>query len=93
MEGRLIMKTLALSVALGASLVSTAAFAEQRPTYLAFSAPAVTAPAAIAAPALPKVAKRDNAFLALPLLVPILGVFAAVGLVVGVTSGGNSSPG
>jgi hypothetical protein len=90
------MKTFALGIALGASLVSTAAFAEQqRPTYLAFSAPAVTAPVnAVAAPALPKVGKRANAFLSVPLVLPLLGLVAVIGgIVAASTGGGNSSPG
>lgn len=88
------MNKFALSIALGASLVSTAALAEQRPTYLAFTAPSeAPSAAAFAAPAAPKVAKRNHGFLAIPLILPILGVVAAVGLVVGVAAGGNSSPG
>jgi hypothetical protein len=88
------MKKFALAIALGASLVSTAALAEQqRPTYLAFSAPAAAPIGAVAAPALPKVGKRNNGFLAIPLVLPLLGVFAAIGIIVGVSSGGDGSPG
>ena len=88
------MKTFALGIALGASLVSTAALADQRPTYLAFKAPAAASAASVAAPAVPKVGKRDNGFAAVPLLLPILGGLAAVGLIIAVASGGgNSSPG
>jgi hypothetical protein len=88
------MKKFALGLALGASLVSTAALAEQqRPTYLAFSAPAAAPIGTVAAPALPKVSKRDNGFLAIPLILPIIGVIAVVGIIVGVSSGGNGSPG
>lgn len=88
------MKKFAMSVALGASLVSTAAFAEQRPTYMAFSAPTQNeSVTALTAPAAPRVAKRNNGFLAIPLVLPIIGIFAVIGIIVGVTSGGNSSPG
>lgn len=88
------MKKIALCVALGASLVSTAAFAEtQRPTYLAFSAPASKPATSVAAPAAPRVAKRNKGFQGVPAILPILGVVAAVGLVVAVASGGDSSPG
>ena len=93
------MKKLALGIALGASLVSSVAVAgTQRPTYLAFSAPA-TAPAAsnVVAPVAPTVAKRDKAFVALPILLPILAAAAAIGLVAAVATGGdddkNQSPG
>jgi F0F1-type ATP synthase membrane subunit c/vacuolar-type H+-ATPase subunit K len=91
------MKKFALGIAIGASLVSTAAFAgEQRPTYLAFSAPAA-APAAsnMVAPAAPSVAKRDKGFGSIPIFVPIVGGFIILGLIAAFTTGhhNNSSPG
>ncbi|MFC0205074.1 hypothetical protein [Novosphingobium soli] len=71
------MKTFAVSMALGAVLLSTAAqAADQRPAYIAFKAGA-TKTAAPAAPATPVVAKRKS--LQSEVVVPaVLGV-AAVG--------------
>jgi hypothetical protein len=92
------MKKFALGIALGASLVSSAAFAaEQRPTYLAFAAPAA-APAVsnMVSPAAPSVAKRDESFGTIPLYIPIIGLLAVIGLIAAVSSGGhhhNGSPG
>jgi len=83
------MKKLALGVALGASLISTAAMAgEQRPTYLAFRAPAAATTTAVA-PAGPAVVKRNKAEGAIPLVAVIGGGLAVLGLVVAATTGGD----
>lgn len=89
------MKKLAVTIALGASLISSAAIAgEQRPTYIAFKAPAAaSATTASVSPAAPVVRKRNEAFGTLPIYVPIIGAIAVIGLVVAVSSGSNGSPG
>ncbi|VWX54462.1 hypothetical protein [Novosphingobium sp. 9U] len=92
------MKKLMLGLVVGTTLMSTAAMAgEQRPTYIAFSAPAATANvAAPATVASPVVAKRDKSFGTLPLWVPLVGIVAVVGLIAAVSGGGghhNGSPG
>ena len=91
------MKKFALGIALGASLVSTAAFAgEQRPTYMAFKAPAAAASADLVAPAAPSVAKRDQGFGTIPLFIPIVGAITILGFIAAFSTGGhhnNGSPG
>lgn len=92
------MKKFALSVAFGATLISSVAVAgTQRPTYLAFNAPAAASTtSSVVAPATPSVAKRDKSAGAMPLILPILGAVAVVGLVAAVATGGDSkdqSPG
>lgn len=90
------MKKFALGIALGASLMSTAALAgEQRPTYLAFSAPAATASSLAAAPAAPAVAKRDKGFGTIPLFVPLVGIVTILGFIAAFSTGNgnNGSPG
>ena len=87
------MKKFALGVALGVSLISTGAFAgEQRPTYLAFNAPASVASATVS-PAVPSVAKRNKALGPVPLFVPIVGAVTVLGFIVAVSTGGDGSPG
>lgn len=91
------MKKLMLGLVAGATMMSSAAMAgEQRPTYMAFSAPAATSVASAPVAAVsPSVAKRDKSFGTLPIWVPIIGVIAVVGLIAAVSSGGgnNGSPG
>lgn len=88
------MKKVALGIVLGASLMSSAAMAaDQRPTYLAFSAPQAAQGVSTIAPAAPKVGKRDKAIGTLPLFVPLLGLAAVVGIVVAVSGGDDGSPG
>jgi len=89
------MRKIALGMALGASLLSTAAMAaDQRPTYLAFSAPADPAAASVnAKPAAPRVAKRNAALGPVPLFVPLVGAVAILGFVAAVSTGNNGSPG
>ena len=87
------MKKFALGMALCAAMVATsAAAADQRPAYLAFK-PVASADTVMqhSAPAAPKVAKR-NELVGVPLLLPLLGLVAVVGLAAAVSSGGNSSP-
>lgn len=88
------MKTFATGIALAAALVSTAAMAgEQRPTYLAFSAPAAAPVAsAPAAPAARKVAKRNGAIGTIPLFVPLVGAVSLLGFVAAVSTGNDGSP-
>ena len=89
------MKTFALGIALGASLISTAAFAgSQRPTYLAFKAPAASSAAiASVAPAGPAVSKRNSAIGRIPLFVPLVGGVALLGFLAAFTTGSDGSPG
>ncbi len=91
------MKKLALSIALGASLASSAAMAaDQRPTYLAFRAPAVTATSSNLAgfePAAPSVRKADSGFGTIPLFVPLVGLVVIIGFIAAVKTGNNGSPG
>jgi len=89
------MKKFALGIALGASLVSTAAFAgEQRPTYQSFSAPAASASVSnMITPAAPLVRKRNESFGTVPLYIPIIGVIVVVGLIAALSSGGNGNNG
>ncbi|MBB4860110.1 hypothetical protein HNO88_003451 [Novosphingobium chloroacetimidivorans] len=91
------MKKLMLGLVVGTTLMSSAAMAgEQRPTYMAFSAPAAANVAsAQAAVATPSVAKRDKSFGTLPIWVPIVGLIAVVGRIAAVSGGGdnNGSPG
>lgn len=89
------MKTFALGLAVGASLISTAAFAgQQRPTYLAFKAPAAAPVGSVSvAPVGPAVSKRNSAIGGVPLFVPLIGVVAVVALVAAVSSGGGGNDG
>jgi len=90
------MKKFALGVALGASLLSTAAMAaDQRPTYLRFSAPAAATTVASVAPAAPAVGKSDEGFGTIPLFVPIVGGIVILGFIAAFTTGNgnNGSPG
>lgn len=89
------MKKLMLGLVLGTTLMSSAAMAgEQRPTYMAFSAPAAanvaSAPATVATPT---VAKRDKGFGTLPIWIPLVGLVAIVGLIAAVSGGGNGNNG
>ena len=84
------MKKFAIGMAIGASLISSAALAgEQRPTYLAFSAPAATPVATeVVSPAAPRVAKRDSGLAGIP-----VGAAIILGIVAAASTGGNGSPG
>ena len=86
------MKKFAIGAAIAASLVSTAAMAaDQRPSYLAFSAPAATP--AVSAPVAPRVKKKNGIFEGVPVVVPIVGAVTILGFIAAVTTGGNGSPG
>jgi len=88
------MRTLAFTFAVGMSLISSAAFAaDQRPTYMAFSAPKATVAAANVAPAAPSVAKGDESFGTIPLYIPLLGIVAIAGFIAAISGGGNGNNG
>lgn len=87
------MKNAALVMAAAATLFATAASArEQRPTYLAFSAPAAASVSTSAfAPAAPKVEKRRAIAGVSPFLLLLAG-FGVIGGLVAVVSDDNASP-